>query len=174
MASDGQPIHSRFDLASSPSAVRWSRKHASDVLAAWAVQESVANDALLIVSELVSNAVQHAGKPSDDDADGRLNVAVCSLFLWLTGRGLTIAVHDLEMRPPVRRSASLNAEGGRGLALVEALSDRWGYSYPAPSPGKLVWARLTLATSQEVPDGQSRLGHFTEPLANDVAAVMGA
>ncbi|MFI1096315.1 ATP-binding protein [Streptomyces sp. NPDC020917] len=143
MTSDRHPLHSRFDLASSASAVRWGRKHASEVLAEWGVEESVTHDALLIVSELLSNAVQHAVKPMESVGGQRVAVA-CGLRLWLTDRGLTVSVYDADRRPPVLRSPSIEAERGRGLHLVDALSEAWGYTHPSPTSGKLVWARLPL------------------------------
>jgi anti-sigma regulatory factor (Ser/Thr protein kinase) len=143
VASNRQPLHSRCDLASSPSAVRWGRKHAAEILARWDVAEAVAEDALLIVSELLTNAVQHAVKPLEP-AGGRPDAVVCSLLLWLTEKGLTVSVYDADRRPPVVRNASADAECGRGLRLVDALSEAWGYTHPSPASGKLIWARLPL------------------------------
>lgn len=63
MASDGVLQLSRLDLASSPSAVRWGRRHASDVLDKWGAPDDVAQVALLIVSELLTNVIRHARRP---------------------------------------------------------------------------------------------------------------
>lgn len=154
MISGQQPSHSRFDLAPSPSAVRWGRKHAAEILATWGIARPVADDALVIVSELLSNAVQHASQPFEPAYD-RPDTATCSLLLWLTGMGLTVSVYDGDRRPPVMMEARSDAERGRGLRLVEALSEVWGYTYPQATTGKIVWARLPLP---EHLTGESREG----------------
>lgn len=131
-----QPLHTRLDLASEPSGVRWGRAHAADVLDKWEVSESIIDSALLVISELLTDAVKHARRVSSAPVR-------CSLLLWLNSRGLTVAVYDVDTRPPALRPASLEAEGGRGLVIVEENSEEWGYTYPSPDSGKLVWARLT-------------------------------
>ena len=166
MASARHPLHSRLDLASSPSAVRWGRKHTTEVLAGWGLVEAVTEDALLVASELLSNAVQHASKNASDRAE----VLKCSLLLWLTDRGLTVSVYDEDNRPPIPRDTSTDAERGRGLFLVETLSEAWGYTRPWPTPGKLVWARLHVPEGS-ADGGQRSLDGAVLPLA--VGAVMG-
>ncbi|SEO15271.1 ATP-binding protein [Actinacidiphila rubida] len=141
MACGQQPLRSRFDLTSSRSAVRWGRKHTAEVLKDWRVGDAVTEDALLIASELLSNAVQHATKPLRPPGGSPCS-AECSLLLRLTGRDLTVAVWDGDSRPPVPGLASSDAERGRGLFLVDALSEAWGVTRPASEAGKLVWARL--------------------------------
>ena len=49
---------------------------------------------------------------------------------------------DADPRPPVRVDAGGDAESGRGLLLVEALSQQWGSYVPAQMGGKAVWALL--------------------------------
>ncbi len=51
-------------------------------------------------------------------------------------------VWDSVPRMPAVRQAGPDEEGGRGLALVEALSDRWGWTTAPGWPGKVVWAEL--------------------------------
>jgi hypothetical protein len=104
-------------------------------LAEWEVGEDVVEGALLVVSELLTNAVKHAQPASPSGAS-------CSLVLRLSRGELTVAVHDDDRRPPTLRSASLDEEGGRGLLLVQATSLAWGYAHPSPR-GKLVWAKLS-------------------------------
>ncbi len=87
--------------------------------------ESVA----LIVSELVTNAVLHAG-------------TACEVHLVLDGRTLRLRVLDGDDRPPVRRLAFTDElSTGRGLRLLEVLSLRWGVEPTSPPepPGKAVW-----------------------------------
>ncbi|MBM9508763.1 ATP-binding protein [Actinacidiphila acididurans] len=165
MARNEQPLHSRCDVAASPSAVRSGRRHAAEILAKWGVAETVAHDALLIVSELLSNAVQHAAQPFDP-ADDLPDPATCSLLLWLTENGLTVSVYDADRRPPVPRNAPTDAERGRGLHLVDALCEAWGYTHSSPAPGKLVWARLAVRCAQESPSGQRSLEAAARPAAS--------
>jgi anti-sigma regulatory factor (Ser/Thr protein kinase) len=83
------------------------------------------DDALTVVSELVSNAVRHG--------DG------CPV-LWVgtdAGR-VTLTVTDRSARRPHRRAA--DETGGRGLAIVEAMAESWGVE--DAGDGKAVWARL--------------------------------
>ncbi|MFF8634420.1 ATP-binding protein [Streptomyces pilosus] len=84
-------------------------------LSAWDLDEIV-DTAQLCVSELVSNVVTHVG-PGTPGA----------LALSLNGTHLRIEVHDPDARAlPTLVAAHVDAEGGRGMALVEALTDRWG------------------------------------------------
>jgi hypothetical protein len=61
----------------------------------------------------------------------------------LGGRGASVLflVWDATMPAPVRRVTAPDAEHGRGLDIVAAMSARWGYYHPAGHPGgKCVWA----------------------------------
>ncbi|MBM9508075.1 ATP-binding protein [Actinacidiphila acididurans] len=165
-----QPLHSRLDLASSPSAIRWGRAHARDVLGRWGVAEAAADDAVVVVSELLSNAVEHA--VPEREVVGAYEDARCSLLLWLTGNGLTVAVHDWDVRVPLPRPDSPDAEHGRGLTVVQALSEAWGYTHPSPAPGKLVWARLAPRRTQEAPAGQRSLEPATRHAPTSPGVVM--
>ena len=51
-------------------------------------------------------------------------------------------VWDENFRPPEPNQAGLDDESGRGLMLVEALTERWGWDLPANGSGKIVWALL--------------------------------
>ncbi len=91
-------------------------------------------DALLVVSELVTNAVRHSGcKPLETIV---LNTRV-------TDRCVRIAVHDpgRSADTPEARREPAGPDGGLGLRLVEEVSDRWGVERP---DGRWVWAELAL------------------------------
>lgn len=92
----------------------------------WGVEQVDLDDATLVIDELVTNAVLHAGT----EIEVMLNV--------LPGR-LRLAVADQAPPVPMGRSAHRDDENGRGLALVEALSRRWGV-IPRRPDGKVVWA----------------------------------
>jgi hypothetical protein len=62
--------------------------------------------------------------------------------LWLVSdlAQILILVWDASPQPPVRINASGEAENGRGLILVEAISEKWGWYGRDGSDGKFVWA----------------------------------
>jgi anti-sigma regulatory factor (Ser/Thr protein kinase) len=81
----------------------------------------------LLVSELATNAIRHAGGDRfmvEFDANGHVLVAIC----------------DADPTPPTARNAALTDMGGRGLAIVEGLSDRWGAQIHRA--GKCVWFQV--------------------------------
>lgn len=87
----------------------------------------LAEDAIIVVSELAANAVRHA----------RSGLAVT---LANTPVGVRISVTDSSGQLPALHRAAPNAEAGRGLQLVDRLANRWGVTLrPA---GKTVWAEL--------------------------------
>ncbi|MFJ4406797.1 MULTISPECIES: ATP-binding protein [unclassified Streptomyces] len=138
-------LHSVLDLACERSAVRYAKGHADAVLRDWGLPEDLAYDALTVVAELASNAVRHAGaeaKPFAPDC-GQPHVPRCELTLWIAADRLCIAMYDESPRPPLLRPPSAESENGRGLQLVNGLSDgAWGYQPAAHRPGKAVWAQL--------------------------------
>lgn len=87
--------------------------------------DSRADDAALLVSELVTNAIQHAGSDAE-------------IAVELDGRRLRVEVTDASPARPALREPT--ATGGRGLRLVEALADRWGVT--TRRGGKVVWFEL--------------------------------
>jgi anti-sigma regulatory factor (Ser/Thr protein kinase) len=107
----------------------------------------LAETAELLVSELVTNAVRaSAGLP------GRhLGLPVVQLWLGADHEHVLIEVWDADERMPVCQQPDLDAEHGRGLFLVEALSENWGTYRPAGYPGKIVWARCVADYGSSVP-----------------------
>jgi hypothetical protein len=140
-------LQSRLDLACEPSATRYALQHTKDVLPRWGIPHGVADDASLVVAELITNAVRHAGgasKPFDPE-QGQPKVRGCTLVLWVLNGYLLVCVYDQDDERPVLRDFSLDAESGRGLQLVAGLSEgRWGYTFLSPQPGKLIWAKLRI------------------------------
>ena len=95
-------------------------------------------DIAVVVSELVTNALLHAlPGPADTGPRGPIR-----LGLLQHGRWLLCAVADPGKAAPVSRTPDALAEAGRGLQMVCALSDRWGYTTPSDA-GKVVWAMFT-------------------------------
>jgi anti-sigma regulatory factor (Ser/Thr protein kinase) len=83
------------------------------------------DDALLVLSELVTNAIVHAG-------DG------CTIDVRHSDGLLRLEVRDWSPHEPVVRSVAPTDVGGRGLHVVDALADEWGWELMAD--GKRVWA----------------------------------
>ncbi|MFH9347673.1 ATP-binding protein [Kitasatospora sp. NPDC017646] len=123
------PWARRLPLSARPGAVAEARSCTADFLADVADSRMVA-DAVLLVSELVGNAVRHTGAPR-------------SLLLVRCRGLLRIEVSDASRRPPLPRTPyGASESGGRGLFLLSRLALRWGW-YPA-SPGKSVWCELRI------------------------------
>lgn len=87
----------------------------------------------LLVSELVTNAVVHAGSPVELEVD------------VTAGEQLRVRVRDEGPGTPILRHVGPMAEGGRGLDLINATSQRWGVE-PAEG-GKYVWFEMGPETS---------------------------
>ncbi|AUG79198.1 ATP-binding protein [Kitasatospora sp. MMS16-BH015] len=96
----------------------------------------IAETLILVVSELVTNAVVHTGSP----AVLRLSVPVCGASATVGFDLVRVEVADASQDAPAPRHANGEATNGRGLELVELLCDRWGW-YPEGS-GKRVWCEI--------------------------------
>jgi hypothetical protein len=98
--------------------------------------EALAQPAELAVSELVTNAV----RASTDARKARevpgvpTGLPVVALRLAGDHRHLLVEVSDHDPHPPIPTVADPEHDGGRGLLLVAAVSERWGYYYPATDP----------------------------------------
>lgn len=129
---DRWPLHSFLALGALPGAVPCARLHVREVLWEWRLT-GLRDDAELIVSELVTNAVRISR------ADG------APVRLWLLSDGVCvlIVVWDASTLPPVRLASGESDESGRGLLLVETLSARWAWYFPSRPPGgKAVWSLI--------------------------------
>jgi anti-sigma regulatory factor (Ser/Thr protein kinase) len=126
------PLVSFLELGALPGAVPCARLHARQVLWEWGLGSS-AETLELLVSELVTNAV-HITR---DAAAGT------PVRLWLVSdkAQVVIWVWDASPLPPEPADAGSDAEHGRGLMLVQALSAQWGWDFPAGTGGKAVWAQ---------------------------------
>ncbi|WP_069768774.1 MULTISPECIES: SpoIIE family protein phosphatase [unclassified Streptomyces] len=125
-----KPLREGWTVWRVPEASRHARRFTRRTLRGWGVTETAMDAALLVVSELVTNALVHTGGP-------------VRLDLTLIGSRLRVAVTDASPRTPVKPTdPGWEATGGRGILLVEAMSDAWG-SVPV-SGGKQVWSELVL------------------------------
>jgi len=114
-------------LSADLSVVGDARRFARATLASWGLA-SLSEFTELLVSELVSNALRHAGRPTQ-----------LRLF---RDRVLTVEVADVDEHAPRLHRASAEDEGGRGMHLVNELAHRWGSR--TTSHGKVVWLELEL------------------------------
>ncbi|MFJ3134428.1 ATP-binding protein [Streptomyces sp. NPDC086843] len=106
----------------------------------WGVSE-VIDSAQLCVSELVSNVITHVGRGTP-----------ASLTLFLSGARLRIEVRDPDTRVlPTLVEAAQDAENGRGITLIDALSDRWGVELR--QDGKATWCEIVTASVTSQGDG---------------------
>ena len=94
------------------------------------------------MSELVTNSVQATADEDGQPRYGDAGLPVVHLRLASDHMRFRAEVWDSVARVPAARQAGPDEEGGRGLALVEALSDRWGWTTVPGWPGKVVWAEL--------------------------------
>jgi anti-sigma regulatory factor (Ser/Thr protein kinase) len=125
---------SALEFAPLPTAVSCARLHAVHVLHEWGLRD-LAEDAALIVSELMTNAADASAVLPDRPP--------VTLRLLASERSLLIEVWDqspLDLEP---READADAECGRGLTVVAALSDRWGWERTGHRR-KVVWAEFAL------------------------------
>jgi hypothetical protein len=126
------PYHSFLPLGALPGAIPCARLHTTAVLWEWGM-DWLAHQAELTVSELVTNAVR-ASTEASRAPGAPCGLPVVALRLAGDRRHLLVEVSDHDPRPPVPTQAGPERDGGRGLVLVEAVSERWGYYYPATDP----------------------------------------
>ena len=129
-------------LAALPTAPSAARAHVRATLATWRMS-GLADVLELVVSELVANSVV-ASTESDGTPrymEGRM--PVIRLCLLTDGVRLVAEVWDQAPGVPVRLSARLDDESGRGLDLVDMITgSRWGWHPARSGRGKCVWAEL--------------------------------
>lgn len=125
-----------------PASVAVARQRLAADMSSAGIFEAAVGDAVLVVSELLSNAIRHA-RPLPG-----ANVQVA----WALGDdAIEVAVSDGGAATnPARTHASVSALGGRGLGIVEYLARRWGVR--SDDSGQTVWA--VLAAPATVPEHQ--------------------
>lgn len=126
----------QVDVANTPKAVATARQAIADAVEAWGIggphDGAIVDDLLLVTTELLSNAVKFSSG------------AVTMLLTWRSGV-LRVTVTDNAPSPATLRSPGPHASGGRGLAIVAALSSRWGQT-PYADGCKEVWAEVLVAS----------------------------
>ncbi|MDT0397320.1 ATP-binding protein [Streptomyces edwardsiae] len=144
----------QLEIRPDPAEVGRARRWARSRLAGSGIEADgpLAETLILLVSELVTNAVVHTGcaavvrlslPGAGPDAEGAGSGSASGADSG-SGSGeegvVRLEVADRSGRAPVPRCVDGEATGGRGLALVDGLADRWGWS--AEGGGKRIWCEL--------------------------------
>lgn len=130
-------------LGALPTAPGCARGHVKATLTKWELSALV-EVAELLISEMVTNAVE----ASTDDVgqpiytNGRMPLIVVRLVA--TENGVVLEVWDFMPTLPEVKNPTTLSERGRGMFLVETLSQRWAWRTAPDWPGKCVWCELTL------------------------------
>ena len=120
-------------LTIGPEAAKAARDFTTSTLREWQLDELV-QEAALIASELVTNAIRHGLGGTDDGVE----------LAWRRQAARVICmVTDRSPLPPVLGSADQDAESGRGLQVVQAVAATWGWMMLSAT-SKAVWAALTI------------------------------
>ena len=127
------PLRDFIELGALPGAVPCARLHARQLLWEWGLTR-LSESTELLVSELMTNAM-HASRAMEE---------ITPLRLWLLAdkTRVMILVWDASPQTPARVNISGDAESGRGLLLVETISDKWDWYFPQNTGGKVVWAEV--------------------------------
>lgn len=121
---------------------RWARSRLAG--SGIGADEPLAETLILLISELVTNAVVHTGCPAvlrmrlPDLPD--LPDAAAEAGAGTAAGTVRVEVADTSARPPKQRHADGDATNGRGLELVDGLADRWGWQ--AEGAGKSIWCEV--------------------------------
>ncbi|MEW2222869.1 ATP-binding protein [Streptomyces sp. NPDC006990] len=133
----GRTNIARFRL--SKASVPRAREHVRLVLREWKLGH-LCDEAALVVSELTTNAVTHAAQGIGDQLE---------LVLRRRGGVLVLEVSDsYQWEMPELRKPAPEETSGRGLLLVDALSQAWGVR-PRTGAGKTVWVHLAVRREGE-------------------------
>lgn len=130
-----------YVLPAAPESVGAARRSMRETLTAWHIDAEARDNALVVTSELVTNAVTHS-------ASERI---VCRLHA--TAGRIRIEVEDQNRGTglPAPRQPGPDDQSGRGLLLVEALCDDWGVRGTPHRDGRIVWAELTTEPKDPTP-----------------------
>ncbi|MFF8375219.1 ATP-binding protein [Streptomyces sp. NPDC015661] len=126
-----QVLQVQLEVGPDPAEVGRARRWARSRLAGSGIgdDEPLAETLVLLISELVTNAVVHTGCP-----------AVLRMLFAAEGSGVRVEVADASDRPPRPRHAEGDDTNGRGLELVDGLADRWGWQ--PEGAGKSIWCEV--------------------------------
>jgi anti-sigma regulatory factor (Ser/Thr protein kinase) len=110
-----------------PDSTPAARAFLSRLLDGWGLPEEVIDDASLLATELLSNAVRHGA-------------GTVTLRVEVEDGVVQVSVHDDAAGLPAVQETDQSSVGGRGLFIVQCVADQWGTD--VGDPGKTVWFRL--------------------------------
>ncbi|MFJ5706494.1 MULTISPECIES: ATP-binding protein [unclassified Streptomyces] len=136
-----QVLQVQLEVGPDPAEVGRARRWARKRLAGSGIgdDEPLAETLVLLISELVTNAVVHTGCP-----------AVLRMLFAAEG-GVRVEVADRSELPPRPRHAAGEDTNGRGLELVDGLADRWGWQ--PEGAGKSIWCEVDRTPVAPAPAG---------------------
>ncbi len=151
----------RPDPAEVSRARRWARSRLAG--SGIGADEPLAETLILLISELVTNAVVHTGCPAvlrmrfpaQSGAAGGDGAAEPSTDKGPELGTVRVEVADASARAPRQRRAHEEATNGRGLELVDGLADRWGWQ--PEGAGKRIWCEIDRGRREECADGAERV-----------------
>jgi len=131
---DKRPLRDFIELGALPGAVPCARLHARQLMWEWRIT-GLSESVELLVSELITNGV----------AASQSLERIFPVRLWLLSdkSRVLILVWDASTQAAVRIETNEEAESGRGLLLVEAISSQWDWHPTQEIGGKVVWAMVT-------------------------------
>jgi anti-sigma regulatory factor (Ser/Thr protein kinase) len=129
---DGDPRFADAKVPNRSDSVYAARAFLVRLLDGWGVSDAVIDDAALLTSELMANAVEHGS--------GDVN-----LKLEVNDGLLHVAVHDDSEELPQPGQADPESTGGRGLWIVQSVAHNWGSDSSDEEPGKTVWFELKVS-----------------------------
>ena len=139
-------------LAAAPAAIGRARQLVRFALSGWGLA-ALADDAELVTSELMTNAVQATGVTFTPRAPGGFDAAATvQVRVLMYPASIIIEVWDRGPGTPDRHEVTVDEEGGRGLMIVAALCQRWDFA-AATDGGKVVWAELAIPAGLLTPAG---------------------
>jgi anti-sigma regulatory factor (Ser/Thr protein kinase) len=131
-----QVLQAQLDIGADPTEVGRARRWARSRLAGHGIRadEPIAETVVLLISELVTNAVVHARGPAV------LRLLLPEAAASSGGGALRVEVADASAHAPRPRCADGEDTSGRGLELISGLADRWGWH--REGAGKRIWCEL--------------------------------
>ncbi|MFC7306288.1 ATP-binding protein [Streptomyces monticola] len=150
-----QVLQVQTEVRPDPAEVGRARRWARSRLAGSGIgaDEPLAETLVLLISELVTNAVVHTGCP-----------AVLRMLLPRAPEScpgtVRVEVADTSARPPRPRQAEGDDTDGRGLALVDGLADRWGWQ--SEGAGKRIWCEVDRCEAVTEPAAETVGGRHVE------------
>ncbi|HWU09415.1 MAG TPA: ATP-binding protein [Streptomyces sp.] len=152
-----QVLQVQLEIGPDPAEVGRARRWARSRLVGSGMEddEPLAETLILLISELVTNAVVHTGCPAV------LRMLFGPAHPAGSAGTVRVEVADTSCRPPQPRHSEGEDTGGRGLELVDGLADRWGWQ--PEGAGKRIWCEIDrsgpvmLPVVQEQPGDRARL-----------------